>query len=262
MTARHTLVVLSLLLLVPVVAQPAASMAQSVFEKGGNIYFTDVQRHTIQLTKSGLDSPPAYLQMASSSCSSGTRQSRRYTPASVMSKHTKSGWSASMATTRSASCGERKTTPGRPRSPISTNHSFFRIAAGWLSRVGLAAVTDRVYLVDVKTGRVRPVTDGNDVEVVRDGKYRDHLIMSEHRYCSDIAVCGSIDLYWLVTPQGKEVGPIGIDELSKANFRAAYGRAATVDGTAVPFQWACEDARDASGPPGQVENARHTPSRQ
>ena len=64
-----------------------------------------------------------------------------------------------------------------------------------------------VHAVEVATGRVRYVCPGNSLEVVPRGEHAGHLMVSQHRYF--IGGSGSYDWYWLVTPEGRDVGPIG-----------------------------------------------------
>ena len=63
-----------------------------------------------------------------------------------------------------------------------------------------------VHAVNVATGRVRYVCDGNSLRVVPRGEYAGHLMVAKHRY---FIGGGSYDWVWLVTPEGRDVGPIG-----------------------------------------------------
>lgn len=63
-----------------------------------------------------------------------------------------------------------------------------------------------VHAVDVATGRVRYVCPGNSLRVVPRGEYAGRLMVEQHRY---FVGGGSYDWVWLVTPAGRNVGPIG-----------------------------------------------------
>jgi hypothetical protein len=63
-----------------------------------------------------------------------------------------------------------------------------------------------VHAVDLATGRERYVCPGNSLEVVPRGEYAGHLVVQQHRY---FVGGGSYDWYWLVTPDGRDVGPLG-----------------------------------------------------
>lgn len=78
------------------------------------------------------------------------------------------------------------------------------------------ATSGAVHAVDVATGRVRFVCPGNSLQVVPRGEHAGHLVVSQHRY---FVGGGSYDWYWLVTPAGAEVGPIGE---STAMFEESY----------------------------------------
>jgi len=104
----------------------------------------------------------------------------------------------------------------------------------------LAAVDGTINLVEVDSGTVISVGGGNHVEVVRTGRYRDHLIARRHRYYRG---GGSYDCFWLLKLDGSPVGPIGPDEADVARFTAAVA-----SGNDMPFTWACDDLR------GQVDD--------
>jgi len=73
-----------------------------------------------------------------------------------------------------------------------------------------------VHVVNTTNGKERFVLAGNDLEVIHSGEYRDHLLVSQHRY---FVGGGSYDWYWLFRPDGEEVGPVGEDP---ENFRSMY----------------------------------------
>lgn len=67
-------------------------------------------------------------------------------------------------------------------------------------------VSGALHCVDLKSGREHFVVDANSVEVVASGEFRGHLIVQQHRY---FLAGGSYDWFWLFTPGGEEVGPVG-----------------------------------------------------
>jgi hypothetical protein len=52
--------------------------------------------------------------------------------------------------------------------------------------------------------------------VVRSGEYRDCLLVARHRY---FIGGGTYNWFWLLRPDGKEVGPVGEDT---EHFKATY----------------------------------------
>jgi hypothetical protein len=78
------------------------------------------------------------------------------------------------------------------------------------------ATSDAIHMVDLETRKEQFVTDGNALQVVPSGEYKDHLLVTKHKY---FIGGGSYDWVWLVTPDGKEVGPVG--ENAK-NFKETY----------------------------------------
>jgi dipeptidyl aminopeptidase/acylaminoacyl peptidase len=83
--------------------------------------------------------------------------------------------------------------------------------------VTLAWVTSgAVHVVDTTTGQEHYVFPGSDLKLVKSGEYKDCLLVQQHRY---FIGGGSYDWYWLLRPDGKEVGPVGEDT---SNFEATY----------------------------------------
>ena len=79
------------------------------------------------------------------------------------------------------------------------------------------AVSGAVHVVDTTNRKERYLLPGSDVKVVPSGEYKDCLLVLQHRY---FVGGGSYDWYWLLRPDGKEVGPVGEDT---ENFEATYG---------------------------------------
>jgi WD40-like Beta Propeller Repeat len=73
-----------------------------------------------------------------------------------------------------------------------------------------------LHVVDTTNGKEHFVCPGLDFEVVRSGEYRDCLLVAQHRY---FISGGTYDWFWLLRPDGKEVGPVGEDT---ENFKATY----------------------------------------
>ena len=87
--------------------------------------------------------------------------------------------------------------------------TLYFVSAAW-------AVSGAVHAYDFATKAVRYVCPGNDLEVVPKGEYAGHFLVQQHRY---FLGGGSYDWYWLLKPDGTEVGPVGEDP---AMFREMY----------------------------------------
>ena len=77
---------------------------------------------------------------------------------------------------------------------------YFR-AAAWQT-------SDAVHALDLTTGAERFISSGNSYFVVKAGQYAGHLAIEKHKY---FAAGGSYDHWWLVMPDGKEVGQVAVD---------------------------------------------------
>ena len=75
-----------------------------------------------------------------------------------------------------------------------------------------------LHVVDTTNGKEHFVCPAAEFEVVRSGEYRDDLLVQQHRY---FIGGGSYDWFWLLKPDGKEVGPVGEDT---ENFKATYSK--------------------------------------
>lgn len=81
------------------------------------------------------------------------------------------------------------------------------------------ATSDAVHVLDLSTGSERFLVAGNSLDVVPSGEYAGFLVVSQHRY---FLAGGSYDWYWLFSPDGEEVDPIGEDESALDEFRGKF----------------------------------------
>jgi len=73
-----------------------------------------------------------------------------------------------------------------------------------------------LHVVDTTNGKEHFVCPAAEFEVVPSGEYRDNLLVQQHRY---FIGGGSYDWFWLLKPDGREIGPVGEDT---ENFKAIY----------------------------------------
>ncbi len=89
---------------------------------------------------------------------------------------------------------------------------IYFLSAAW-------ATSGAVHVLDLSTGSERFLVAGNSLDVVPSGEYAGFLMVSQHRY---FLAGGSYDWYWLFTPDGQEVDPIGEDESALDGFRSRF----------------------------------------
>jgi len=75
---------------------------------------------------------------------------------------------------------------------------YFQTAA-WLT-------SPAIHAVDIPSGRQHLVTNGWLNHVVAGGRFKGNLVVHQHRHFVD---AGTYDWYWLLTKEGKDVGPVG-----------------------------------------------------
>jgi hypothetical protein len=79
------------------------------------------------------------------------------------------------------------------------------------------ATSNAIHRIDLQTGRVNFVADGNSVQVVPAGRWAGHLVVMKHKY---VTGGGALDHYWLLTPSGHEVRKVGRSDAEVAAFLA------------------------------------------
>lgn len=94
------------------------------------------------------------------------------------------------------------------------------------------AVSAAVHVFDLDTGRERYVAPGWLAEVVQKGTYAGNLLVGQHRY---FLSGGSYDWLYLLTPSGREIGPVQGDaapyDSTLADFRMDNGAPLMAPGT-------------------------------
>lgn len=68
------------------------------------------------------------------------------------------------------------------------------------------ATSAALHVVDTRTAKEHFVCASNAFEILQNGKYGGHLLVSQHRY---FLGGGSYDWFWLFTPDAKKLGPVG-----------------------------------------------------
>jgi hypothetical protein len=68
------------------------------------------------------------------------------------------------------------------------------------------ATSSAIHAMNLSTGAVSFVSPGNEILLIRNGEYRGDLVVQKHKY---LVGGGSYDQYWVVTPNGKELGLAG-----------------------------------------------------
>ena len=99
---------------------------------------------------------------------------------------------------------------GFSRPQFSTNGKLvYFLSEAWTTSGAL-------HVVDTTNSKEHFVCAAAEFEVVTSGEYRDDLLVQQHRY---FIGGGSYDWYWLLNPDGKEIGPVGEDT---ENFKTTY----------------------------------------
>jgi len=98
----------------------------------------------------------------------------------------------------------------------SDGRRLYFLTAGW-------ATSDALHIYDMRAGEEHFLLPANDVLVLNfcRSKYKDHLIVEQHRY---FMFGGSYDWYWLYDTTGKkQIGPLGEFANRDELIRQAHG---------------------------------------
>ncbi len=236
------------LLVALVACLASAARAQSVSVVGGNVVYRDQAGATRNITTSGLE------RLASLSPDGRWIAFIRGTPGELVETAMQAAeatelWIAPIAEGaphrllhgRTGRSGDdfAKTTLARLAAPTFSpdGKTIYVESAGWVTSGALHAV-------NVATGAERFVCASNGFEVIPGGRYRGHLLVSQHRYFAKGS--GSYEATYLITPTGREVGLVTLDETPDAERRLAAVRA----GAPLPRRRSPQRALRAARGPG------------
>lgn len=193
----------------------AQSNAQKPFVRNGNIYLLSGAGEPKALTSSGQDAEPVLSPdgkwivfvraLPGKEISTGVGS-----PATELWQISADGKNATLLVRSKESDRMESVLANFSNLQFSTDGRYvFFLSDAW-------ATSGALHVVDTTNGKERFVCPAGGFEVIRSGEYRDCLLVSQHRY---FIGGGSYDWWWLVRPNGKEVGPVGEDTES---FKATY----------------------------------------
>lgn len=194
---------------------PIFARAQIVSVQNGDVFIAAQNGSPTQVTKSGRDSDPALSPDGQRIVFARATPERKVSTGS--GDETSELWLVQADGTKPLRILEPRAAENmeqvlakisRPQFSADGRRIFFETTA--------YATSQAVHMLDLTTRKEHFVCAGDDLEVLRSGKYRDHLLVQQHRY---FIGGGSYDWYWLLRPNGKEVGPVGEDP---ANFKEIY----------------------------------------
>lgn len=184
----------------------------TVFEKAGNIYYQHADKPTIQLTHTGQNYTP--VLSPNEKFVAFVRVGRTPMPercTHFANTHTANGeqvWIVDIAHQKEKLLVDTHYACDTPTDRIvdpqdlafsPDSKTLYFITTGWTTSGALHAV-------QIDGTHLRYITPANVLQVVMEGDYKGHLLINQHRY---FVQGGSFDWFWLFTPTGKEVGPVG-----------------------------------------------------
>jgi WD40-like Beta Propeller Repeat len=196
----------------------SSAFAQSVSVKDGNIQFTDKAGQTTAITSGGRDSEPilapdgkwvAFVRKVDGKkIATGSDE---VDPSELWQVRTDGREASLLVKCREAEKPEAIIAAFENLQFSTNGKLLYFVTPAW-------AVSGAVHVVDTTTRKERYLFPGNDLKIATSGEYKDCLLVQQHRY---FIGGGSYDWFWLLRPDGKEIGPVGEDT---ENFQATYGK--------------------------------------
>lgn len=203
-------------LVLVLLALPALARGPTVVAEQGHIVLVEASGKKRKLTASGQDSEPSLSPDGKAIVFVRKGSGPKLAAASGEVEANELWWMSTSGgkprrLVSSAAHDDPKKFLGALQSPQFSpdGKTVFFLSAAW-------ATSSAVHKVDVATGKVRFVAAGNSLELIPHGEYQGRLIVQMHKY---FLGGGSYDWFWVLEPDGREVGPIG-EELS--GFRELY----------------------------------------
>jgi len=199
-------------------ALAVSAFAQTVSVRDGNIEFTDKSAKTTALTSSGRDSNPVLAPDGKWVAFVRKVDGKKIATGADEMDPTEL-WQVRVAG-QEPSLLLRCRESAKPESLIAAFETLQFSANGKLLYfVSPAwATSGAVHVVDTTNRKERYLFAGNNLKLVPSGEYKDCLLVQQHRY---FVGGGSYDWFWLLRPDGKEVGPVGEDT---ETFESTYGK--------------------------------------
>lgn len=174
--------------------------AGQVIEKQGNIFYDAGDGKSQQLTDSGKDSQPVLspdgklVAFVRTVDNQGTElwlmDNSGSNARAIVQSHEESDIKKSISEINN------------PLFALNSKAVYFQTAT-W-------ATSNAIHLYDLNTDKYHFITDGNSLELVPKGKYKNYLIVSKHKYYKKRD--GSYEDFCLVSPKGKEIKSLGEEQ--------------------------------------------------
>jgi len=193
----------------------ASSSFASVFVKAGNIYYSH-EGQDIQLTNTNQDCSPTLSP--NKKLVAFIRTGHQIIPqkcldfSDISSKYGNQIWIYNIANKTERLLVDNNFSCNKPKKRIvdpqqlhfsPNSKTLYFVTSAWV-------VSGAVHAINVDGTNYRYIQPANELEVITSGDYQGYLALQQHRY---FLGGGSYDWYWLYTPDGKEIGPLG-EELS------------------------------------------------
>ncbi|MDA9860541.1 hypothetical protein N9C81_01590 [Planctomycetota bacterium] len=183
-------------------------LPMKTFERDGNIYCLDSSGEEIQITEAGVDSAPSLS--VDQKLVTFVRENQLIKSEDVfMEVPATEIWEAPVDGSRAPSIvvkHDQLLTGGNAILRNFSNPVFSNDSSEIYFLVDCWVTSRALYSVKTSDSSTRFMTDANFLEVVRSGWKSGCIIVQKHKY---FVGGGSYDWYWLISPKGETIGPLG-----------------------------------------------------
>lgn len=189
----------------------ASSSFANVFVKAGNIYYAQGGKD-LQLTNSNRDGSP--VLSPNKKLIAFIRTGHQIIPqkcrdfSDISGKYGNQIWIYNIANKTEQMLVDNNFSCNKPKKRIvdpqqlhfsPNSRTLYFVASAWV-------VSGAVHAINIDGTNYRYIQPANMLTVITSGDYQGYLALQQHRY---FIGGGSYDWYWLFTPDGKKVGPLG-----------------------------------------------------
>jgi hypothetical protein len=193
-----------------------SSLGQRVEVRAGNTYYTDSSGNARQVTSSGVDSDPALspdgrsvIFVRKTSAPAGFDEPRLSSPVRTQI------WMADLGRDEDLrllfggvvnAWNFKYVTFLAPRLAPDRQHLYFMIM--------LAATENAIIKADIDSGQYEVICSAIEYFLIDGGRYKGDLVVEKKKYLPE----GISQFFWLVSPEGEEVGYVGESEIEAKRF--------------------------------------------
>ena len=205
-----------------ILSQCLPLFGQRVETRQGNVYYINANR-TVQISSGGMDSDPSLsfdggsvIFVRRTLVPAGFEEPTEPNPVQtqIWTANIHGASEPKMVFAGPVKVGDSEyATFSEPKLAVDNRHAYFLIH--------YAVVEFGLIRVDLANGHAQLISGALQWDVIRQGRYAGDLVVQKRKPVGD----GITDFFWLLTPEGKEIGFVGQSEEEAQEFLRSPSRA-------------------------------------